>query len=172
MKTEMLDRLLFDRALGELTPEVAALLEEYLAQNPTAARRALELTATVQLARSAVALPRETPCPLDLDRLRRAEQVESRKVRSAEIFRLAVCLAIGLTVGWLTRSTPEKIAIDTAAIGTPSDSPREAPTPSADFWSRTRLAAEHHASPPERTNHRGHLRPDTPFKTPRWEEKL
>jgi anti-sigma factor RsiW len=171
MKTETLDTLLLDRALGELTPEVAALLEDHLAQNPAAASRARELAATFQLARSAVALPHEAPRPLDVERLRRAHQTERAGTRRREILRLAACLALGLTAGWLARTTPTKTEIAVSPVVT-TPTPREAATPSAHFWSRAHIAAQHNAAPPERSNHREHLRWDAPLKMPRWEEKL
>ena len=42
MKTETLETLLIDRALGALSPEVAELLESHLIQNPDAVRHAAD----------------------------------------------------------------------------------------------------------------------------------
>ncbi len=59
MKTEALENLLIDRALGQLAPEVEALLSEHLATHPAAAQSAAELGEIVALATTA--LRRETP---------------------------------------------------------------------------------------------------------------
>ena len=59
MKTETLEALLIDRALGHLTPEMDELLGEHLAANPDTARLAAELQETVTLA--VVALKRPLP---------------------------------------------------------------------------------------------------------------
>jgi len=53
MKTETLEALLIDRALGHLTPEMDELLGEHLAANPATARLAAELQETVTLAAAA-----------------------------------------------------------------------------------------------------------------------
>src|SRR5512140_2765872 len=53
MKPELLQSLLLDRALGELSPEATALLDEYLACHPDAARCASELDDTLAAARAA-----------------------------------------------------------------------------------------------------------------------
>ena len=50
MNQEILENLLIDRALGQLSPDVAALLDDYLAHNPAAAELATTLDDTVALA--------------------------------------------------------------------------------------------------------------------------
>jgi|SRR5678815_2652061 hypothetical protein len=57
MKTETLEALLIDRALGHLTPEMDELLAEHLAANPATARLAAELQETVTLAVAALKRP-------------------------------------------------------------------------------------------------------------------
>ena len=59
MKTEALENLLIDRALGQLSPEVEALLSEHLATNPAAEQSAAELGEIVALATTA--MRRERP---------------------------------------------------------------------------------------------------------------
>ena len=54
MNHEALENLLIDRALGHLPPEVEALLAEYLAASPGAARAAAELGEVVALATAAL----------------------------------------------------------------------------------------------------------------------
>jgi len=110
MKSENLETLFLDRALGELSPATRELLEEYLARNPAAARHADTLTATLQLARQAVALAPETPQrPLEMDTFRRARQTWRWRGLMRETLRLAACAVLGLALGWYAhapRSTP------------------------------------------------------------------
>ena len=74
MKTETLEMLLLDQAMGELRPEVAELLEAHLTRTPKAARQAAGLAATIQLARQATALTPEAPRrPLAVARLRKVQ---------------------------------------------------------------------------------------------------
>ena len=67
MKSDVLERLLIDRAAGELSPDVEELLEAHLQQEPAARREAAEIEETLRLARlalagqKAVALPGPQP---------------------------------------------------------------------------------------------------------------
>jgi anti-sigma factor RsiW len=178
MKPEMLETLLLDRALGELPPEVAALLDAHLAQTPDAAIRAAEFADTLQLARTAVAAPRETPRALDLERLRRAHRAQHSATRRSEILRLAACLALGLGLGWLAR-TPSPHTVIAAAtprpvpvVSVPTPPPAAAPT--TRFWSVARLIAEERAqsATENRSDNRFELHWNSPTKQPRLEEKL
>ena len=54
MKHEALENLLIDRALGQLSPEVEALLAEHLAASPDDAQTAAELREVVALATAAL----------------------------------------------------------------------------------------------------------------------
>ena len=59
MKTEVLEALLLDRALGQLTPEVEALLAEYVATHPQATDALPNWDETVSLA--ATVLKKQPP---------------------------------------------------------------------------------------------------------------
>lgn len=155
MKNELLEHLLLDRALGELSTEVSALLDSHLSAHPDAALRSAELTAALRLAHTATTAPAApAPRPLDVGRLRRAQHAQQSSLRRAQFFRLAACLALGLGLGWLAR-TPQPQAEITAAP------PRRAlavatPRPAAStpgFWSLARLAA-HQTVPTLSTAHR------------------
>lgn len=54
MKSDVLERLLIDHALGRLDLDVEALLTEYLSRDPAAATQARELREVVRLAAEAV----------------------------------------------------------------------------------------------------------------------
>jgi anti-sigma factor RsiW len=57
MKPDVIERLLMDRALGHLGPDVDALLSDYLANNASTATQARELQSLVHLAREVVRQP-------------------------------------------------------------------------------------------------------------------
>lgn len=57
MNTELLERLLVDRAFGQLSPDVAALLSEHLATHPDDEKLAGELAEVVTLAAAALKRP-------------------------------------------------------------------------------------------------------------------
>jgi anti-sigma factor RsiW len=79
MKPDVLERLLMDRALGRLEPDVEALLANFLADDPAATIQAQELQDAVQLATEAVRSPvLVTEVPNQIHRFiwrHRAEQV-------------------------------------------------------------------------------------------------
>ncbi len=139
MKPEMLDALLLDRALGELTPEVAALLDAHLTRDPTARQRATEFSASVMLARAAVATPREPPRPLDVARLQRERRAVVSTMRAAQLLRLAACLALGLALGWLAHPASKPAAPLVASALPTVTRPSE---PATDFWSIAHFAPE------------------------------
>lgn len=150
MNSEMLETLLFDRAFGELTPEVAALLEDHVERTPDAARRAAEIHATMQLASASVTSPGSPSIrALDVDCLRAAETRMKWSTRRMQILPLAACLALGLGVGWLAHSfqppaeTPANHPAPALALATsqPAASP-------ARFWSLARLEREQTAITP------------------------
>ena len=79
MNPEALENLLVDRVLGQLSPEVEALLAEHLGTSPHAAQTAAELSEVVALATAAMhrtkpilTLP---PCIVALPRWPRARRV-------------------------------------------------------------------------------------------------
>jgi anti-sigma factor RsiW len=177
MNLENLEALLLDRALGELPPEVAELLDEYLAQNPTAAQHAGTLDSTVNAARTAVAPSAVAPLPpLAVLRLRREQQAMRWRSRAWEFGRLAACLALGLVLGWAgrpVRTAPPMAELPVGVAVATLDPPAPAvSTPG--FWSVSTLVAEQRArtSAAARRESRYELRWETPLKMPRVEEKL
>lgn len=57
MNPELLERLMIDRAFGQLSPDVVALLSEHLGENPEVKKLADELDETVMLAATATKRP-------------------------------------------------------------------------------------------------------------------
>ena len=70
LKAETLEQILFDKSLGELAPDVEALLRAYLEERPQADRLAEEAEQTVELARCALETGLETGRSLQRDRYR------------------------------------------------------------------------------------------------------
>jgi anti-sigma factor RsiW len=176
MKTETLEALLLDHALGELSPEVVELLETHLAHNPEAAQQADGLASTVQLARQAMAVAQEAPRrSLAVERLRRVQMTHRRRAFIWEMARLAACVVLGLALGWYGHTARKAIAAATpgppvvAAVGLPF-----APEGTKDFWSLANLeAAQRERQPVEsRPTSRYRLHWDSPVKMPRVEENL
>ena len=92
MDKEILDRLLMDRALGALEPDVEALLEHYLAQHPDDSVRCRETEDLVSLSRDLLrstppqSLPAMTSVPL-----RRMKRLQPLGIAAA----LLVCFMMG-----------------------------------------------------------------------------
>jgi anti-sigma factor RsiW len=176
MKTENLETLLLDHALGELSPEVAELLETHLARNPEAARQADGLASTVQRARQALAVTQEAPRrSLSIERLRQAQLTHHRRAFIGELARLAACVALGLTLGWYghtARKAPvaaAPVAPRVAAVELPAT-----PESANDFWSLANIEAAQRERQPvdSRTTSRYRLHWDSPVKMPHVEENL
>lgn len=147
MDAETLERLLMDRALGGLTPDVEALLDAYLERDSHAAARAAEFQAAAIAARrvlstgSSAALP-----PFPAVRLEHIGHVRRRLVLVRNVAGLAAALVLGVGLGAayfrhvgeraggavpLPGAAPAKV-VAVASTVTPSRG-------SADFWSAQRL---------------------------------
>jgi hypothetical protein len=181
MKPETLEALLLDRAMGELSPEVAELLEAHLAGISDAAHQAGGFAAIVQQARQAVALPEEAPPPLAVARLQQAQVAWRRRAIVWEAARLAACVILGLTLGWYAHSAREAPMIAatpvTSAPAAPAVSAAAPPRPAEstpDFWALARLAAvqQEHPLAESRATSRYRLRWDSPVKMPHLEDNL
>jgi hypothetical protein len=179
MKTETLEALLIDRALGALSPEVAELLENYLIQNPDAAQKANGLESTVQLARTVAASPVMSMGALPpLGRVRKALAVQRRHAFLWEFGKLAACVLVGLAIGLASRfgGRPDG-ALDTSVALVGSVAVNDAAKAEEDrngFWSLANLASEKssQAAAGVRLESRYRLRWDSPVKMPHLEGNL
>jgi anti-sigma factor RsiW len=182
MKPEALEALLVDRALGELPPEVAELLETHLTGNAEAARSAEGLASAIQLARQAVVhVPAAPRRPLAVGQLQHVQMTQRRRSMAWELARLAACAAFGLALGWYgrtLRNAPVIALAPPAAAGVaPAIVAAEPPAGAghtADFWSLSSLAAAQYNREPveSRATNRYRLRWDSPVRMPRVEENL
>lgn len=100
MNKESLDRLLVDRALGEACPELCELLDEYLAGNADAQRRAAEIRETVGLSRTAFEADLVPPC-IGSAGVPPRERAGLGRFALFVAPALAACLLLGLAVGWI-----------------------------------------------------------------------
>ena len=171
---EILERLLIDRALGELSPDAEALLEDYLAREPEASEKAEEIARTVGAARCALA-PSEEVDSHALPPLLLYGRWRFLWRGGARAAALAACLLIGVGVGlWFSQSrqvieTQVEIAWVVAAQQSgreDSDGTEEANR--SKIWSARRFYEA--ASRPARTK-RARLIWDSPTKMPRLEER-
>ncbi|HTS19736.1 MAG TPA: hypothetical protein VMP11_19325 [Verrucomicrobiae bacterium] len=143
MKPDVMERLLMDRALGRLDPDVDALLADYLAKDASASDQSRELEAVVHLAREATRQPRVAVVPPNqIGRIlwrHRAEQTLA----------LAASFVIGMGITALVLHAPSSREANTAS-NTPSIQNTSVPMQhleasvrrranSLPFWSNQRL---------------------------------
>ena len=101
---ENIESLLVDRAMGQLSPEAEALLEEYLQRNPALRESAHGVDRTIDAARQAFAS--DTAATHPLPALRRCRTFGSLKILR-QLLPLAACLLIGFGAGFsLFRTEP------------------------------------------------------------------
>ncbi len=168
IKQEVLERLLIDRALGEMSPEVETLLAEYLSREPASLDETREVSQAVELARRAFAVPEETP---RTPRLRVGGEARFLWRVGARAAALAACALIGLGVGfWLfggRRAVEKTVEIRPAVIAATEIPEQATDTGGSRFWSIRRLyeAARRPARKPS-----ARLVWDSPVKLPRLEE--
>ena len=136
MKPEYLETLLLDRALNQLAPEVADLLEAHLAHDPAAARRAAALAATVALARETAAAPHEPVESTDVTAWRRVQRTWRWRMAGLETLKVAASIAVGLGLAFLWHNRAP-----TPAQGFAVNEPLAVAQPAPAFWSSTRLIA-------------------------------
>ena len=135
MKPEHLETLLLDRALNQLAPEVADLLEAHLARDPAAARRAAALAATVGLARESTQLLHERVPPVEARPWSGVRSAWRRRAAGMETLKIAASVAVGLglALAWRARAPgPALLASQPVALVQPAPA----------FWSTARVIAE------------------------------
>ena len=148
MKTEALENLLIDQALGQLAPEVAALLSEHLATHPATAQSAAELGEIVALATTA--LHRATP-KLELPPrtvIPQPRGPEMKRVVAKRLLAMAASFAVGAGAAFLamretsaSRTVPvvQEMPAVPAIAQTPRHSPEiERALKKLPFWSKER----------------------------------
>jgi anti-sigma factor RsiW len=137
MKSDVLERLLIDRAAGELLPDVEDLLEAHLQREPAARKEAAEIEETMRLARLALAgQPAVTVLPT------------ARGNRfPAWACAMAACFVCGLSLGLLVMRA--RLAPAQAAIAPARETAAIMPADESGFWSVRRFRAGLTSSTPK-----------------------
>lgn len=141
MDANVIERLLIDRSLGELSPDVEALLQAHLDSHPGDARLAKEIGDTIARAREAlrgagteatIALPPAPFAGADFAEGRRASwRAWARRLSAAALIALAF---------WLGgRGTPAVPQPGPNGEGNAFHEQRAPRAPASGFWSATRL---------------------------------
>jgi anti-sigma factor RsiW len=143
MKPDVIERLLMDRALGHLDPDVDALLADYLANDASATTQARELQALVHLASAAVRQPvLATPPPNQIYRLVWRHRAEQALALAASFVIGAGITALALRVN--LRHENNTVSLAPSIQDTSMQSPRlnalvKHKIESLPFWSNQRL---------------------------------
>jgi anti-sigma factor RsiW len=142
MNPEALDRLLIDRAVGELPPDTSALLEAYLQTDPDASKQAVQLEKTMRLAKKALTPSPEPALPVPaFNRPLRVVEDKSAPVRLLPqwAYGMAACFISGLAVGWFMIHPPAKPSPRETFVAARVAPLAAAPAESG-FWSVSRLS--------------------------------
>jgi len=141
MDGETLDRLLMDRALGGLSPDVEALLTAYLGQAPAAAARAGDYAAAADAARRVLRSDRPAALP-PFPAIRLHQVAEARRrlrvVRRVASLAAALVLGVGLGAGLFRSQAPRGGTVAPVGVGDHLAVDIERPA-AGEFWSATRL---------------------------------
>jgi anti-sigma factor RsiW len=140
MNAETLERLLIDRASGELPPDTSELLEAYLQATPQNAAAADAIKETLLLAKKSLT-PSSTPALPPPDFVRPtifSVPANSPNWRFAQwAYGMAACFIGGLVLGWfVTRAPVQPPQRAPIVINQPASQPVAV---ASGFWSASRL---------------------------------
>lgn len=134
MDRETLESLMLDRALGGLSPEVAALLDAYLATSPEARAQAAAFEQVAAAAREALRSENLVTLPaFPLQRMERARRIGRGLRLAGYIGSMAACVLIGF--GLRANSPPDP---GIHAPG-PTEIVMQTPADAGGFWSARAL---------------------------------
>ncbi|HOB76342.1 MAG TPA: hypothetical protein PKG54_17665 [Phycisphaerae bacterium] len=158
MDSTTLERLLMDRALGQLSPDTEALLAAWLAEHPAARTLGEEIELTVAAARNTLTAGPAIPVPSfpAAEIVRRAGRSWSMWRMAGKAASLAACvlLGIGLHALWNSEASPHAPHIEPLQLvenSAPAPLPPvAAPSPESGFWSANRLREQVRQRRPER----------------------
>lgn len=173
LNPETLERILFDKSLGELPPDVEALLKAYLQDQPQAVHLAEETERTVNMARSALySGPQTTPTDLPPPSFLRAGALADRPKRKPHRWLRLIPAAAAMIVlaFWLgTQYSAAPVAQQpTHQIADARPKPRITTTTSGGFWSVARL---HRSISQSNAKNHATIRWPGPLRRPRIGEK-
>ncbi len=153
MDRTTLEQLLIDRSLGELTPEVVALLDAYLTANPSDAATAQDMDAMIERARIAMqrpAIPTEAALP-PFPSARLARTLDTPR-GSSMLLRLrpvamAAAIVLAFFLGTRTSNTPTDATLQPAQVALAEHSACD--VDSSSFWSVDKYVAARAERPAE-----------------------
>jgi anti-sigma factor RsiW len=149
MDIETLERLLIDRAAGELPPDTTALLDAFLEKEPELAALALRTDETIRLAKQVLDAPRPVRLPpLKTAALLRGRERTSvaRRWRNDWAYGMAACFAAGLVAGLLVlREMTLPVARPPARNG---GTVAQATPVESEFWSVQNLRSQNRNASP------------------------
>ncbi len=171
MDTQTLERLLIDRALGQLPPDTRELLDAWLAEHPSAKALNQAVEETVTAARSALAeSPPSMVPPFPAKAIGRAGRLAPGWRMAGKAASLAACvlIGVGLHAAWKAESSqdaapPEAVRIVRNVQPIPFAQAAAEPE-SPGFWSAKRLEEQARQRRPERGKR---VIWDSPLSTPR-----
>lgn len=145
MKNETLERLLLDRALGRLPPDVEELLEGQLATDRAAARSAEEFTMAVMLAKRVM----KRPVPTAVGHTHVRSSIRRQNGRG--LLALAASFVLGAVItffGMRTSTAPQRQVASAVQLGRTAEMAHSSPAPAVEhavrtlpFWSHERIYA-------------------------------
>lgn len=178
MKTENLEALLIDREVGELPLATAELLDEYLRSNPAAAVKAQEISVTLGLAGEAMrSISSRELRPFPREVIAREQCLVNWRGRTFQALKLAACVALGISLGWFGKPSPDARASATVPLPKPDYGTRmvvadKKPESAGGFWSLARFEAQKKTAKPSEAGSRYQLHLESPLNLQKLEEKL
>jgi hypothetical protein len=138
---ETLDRLLMDRALGALPPDVEALLDAYLEHDAAGAARAREFGAAAMAARRLLQQPLPTPLPpFPATSIRDVARAQTRVRALGHVASMAAVLVVGIGLG-LVFPHGRTLEAPGPRFTIVAPAPVITAEPAPGFWSTARLYA-------------------------------
>lgn len=157
MNPKVIERLLIDRGMGELSKDVSALLQAHLDAHPRDAQRADAIDDTIHLAQAAL---RTTPTDRPATPFADVQRLHWRRATLRSwTRRLATAATIALAFWLGTHATPPSRHPGPVAINRRQPPPRTGSDGSTGFWSTARLRESI-------TAHRSTPRPRIPWPGP------
>jgi hypothetical protein len=176
MKTENLEALLIDRAMGELPTATAELLEEYLGSNPALLAKASELSGILRQAGEAMHADGSYELrPFPREAIAHEQRVVHWRRGIFKTMKLAACVALGLSLGWFGKPVREASALPPAVLVKPQHNhaaPEAKVGSDESFWSLARYEARRKAAEPSDRVSRHEPRMEIPLTFKKLEEKL
>jgi len=166
LDSETLERILLDRSVGELSPDVEALLFAFLADNPQMAQMAKQADQTANMAHRALRLDHadkvaDLPPPAFLHK--RSTRKRRRLLPALQTLAVAAVIVMAF---WLGRQTTPQPLHRPTLVQSRVDQHLETPVDSqGGFWSVARLQRAYSSRPS--SNHRMIQWP-APLRRPRF----